>query len=159
MQIGPRTVVSFEYTLEDDGGKVLDSSTAGRPLTYLHGAGNIVVGLERALEGKAAGDALAVTVGPDEGYGRRDESRVRNLPLRKLGDGRPVIGRRYQAQLPDGAALVLVTSVSGDYAQVDANHPLADKTLRFAVKVVSVREATAEELAHGHVHGEGGHRH
>jgi FKBP-type peptidyl-prolyl cis-trans isomerase SlyD len=98
-------------------------------------------------------------VPPEEAYGRRDDSLVRNVPVRKLSDKNPVAGRRYRAQLEEGVAIVVVTAVKGDYATVDANHPLADKTLHFAVKVVSVRAATAEELEHGHVHGEGGHHH
>ena len=159
MQIAAKTVVSFEYTLKDDAGAVLDTSEGGEPLTYLHGSGNIIPGLEKALEGKAAGDNLDLTVGPDEGYGRRDEKLIRNLPVRKLSDKNPVAGRRCRAQLEEGVAVVMVTSVKGDYATVDANHPLADKTLHFSVKVTEVRAATEEEITHGHVHGAGGHHH
>jgi FKBP-type peptidyl-prolyl cis-trans isomerase SlyD len=159
IQIADKTVVSFEYTLKDDGGQVLDTSDGREPLTYIHGAGNIIPGLEKALTGKSAGDSLEVTVPPEQGYGRRDEGLVRNLPLRKIADKNPVAGRRYRAQLEEGVAIVIVTSVKGDYATVDANHPLADKTLHFSVKVVKVRGATDEELEHGHVHGEGGHHH
>jgi FKBP-type peptidyl-prolyl cis-trans isomerase SlyD len=159
MQIGDKTVVRFEYTLKDDGGQVLDTSDGREPLTYIHGGGNIIPGLEKALVGKSAGDSIEATVPPEEGYGRRDDSLVRNVPIRKLSDKNPVAGRRYRAQLEEGVAIVMVTSVKGDYATVDANHPLADKTLHFAVKVVSVRAATDEELEHGHVHGEGGHHH
>jgi FKBP-type peptidyl-prolyl cis-trans isomerase SlyD len=159
MQIADKTVVSFEYTLKDDGGQVLDTSDGREPLTYIHGGGNIIPGLEKALAGKSAGDSLEATVPPEEGYGRRDASMVRNVPVRKLSDKNPVAGRRYRAQLEEGVAIVMVTAVKGDYVTVDANHPLADKTLHFSVKVVSVRAATDEELEHGHVHGEGGHHH
>lgn len=159
MQIADKAVVSFEYTLKDDAGKVLDTSDGREPLTYLHGMGNIIPGLEKALAGKSAGDALEVTISPEEGYGRRDEKLVRNIPTRKLSDANPVAGRRYRAQLEEGVAVVVVTAVKGDYAVVDANHPLADKTLHFAVKVTEVRAATEDELQHGHVHGAGGHHH
>jgi FKBP-type peptidyl-prolyl cis-trans isomerase SlyD len=159
MQIGEKTVVSFDYTLKDDEGKVLDTSEGREPLTYLHGSGNIIPGLEKALTGKSQGDSLDLTVAPEEGYGRRDESMIRNIPVRKLSDKNPVAGRRYRAQLDEGVAIVVVTSVKGDYAVVDANHPLADKTLHFSVKITEVRAATDEEITHGHVHGAGGHHH
>jgi len=159
MEISAGKVVTIEYTLKDDEGKVLDTSAGRKPLVYLQGAGNIIPGLERALSGKTAGDSLEVTVAPADAYGTRDERRVRKLPLRKLADKHPTPGQRTRAQLDDGVAFVLVVAVSGDYATIDANHPLADKTLHFAVQVASVREATGEELQHGHVHGAGGHHH
>ena len=159
MQIADKTVVSFEYTLKDDQGQVVDTSEGREPLTYLHGAGNIIPGLEKRLEGKGPGDELEATITPGEGYGDRDETLVRNIPVRKLHDKNPVAGRRYRAALEEGHTIVLVTEVKGDYAKVDANHPLAGKTLHFKVKVVEVRAATEEEQTHGHVHGEGGHHH
>jgi FKBP-type peptidyl-prolyl cis-trans isomerase SlyD len=163
MQIAAKSVVSIDYTLKSEAGDVLDTSEGKDPLTYLHGVGNLVPGLERALEGHAAGDALEVSLPPAEGYGDRDEKLVRNLPVRKLATGgpdkKPQVGRRYRAQLDDGMAVVLVTGLKGDYATVDANHPLAGMTLHFQVKVVSVREATEEELKHGHVHGPDDHHH
>jgi FKBP-type peptidyl-prolyl cis-trans isomerase SlyD len=159
VQIQAKSVVSIEYTLKDDGGEILDKSEGRGPLTYLHGVGNLVPGLEKALEGKAVGDSVEVSVAPAEGYGDRNDKLVRKIPLRKIQDPRPQVGKRYRAQIDDGLAVVLVTAISGDYATVDANHPLASMTLHFAVKVVEVREATAEELSHGHVHGKGGHHH
>lgn len=159
MQIAPGTVVSIDYTLKDDAGTVLDTSEGREPLDYLHGAGNIIPGLENALLGKAAGEAVEVTVNPEDGYGRRSEKLVRNLPLRKLADKNPQPGRRYRAQLDEGMAVVLVTAVKGDYVSIDANHPLADKTLHFSIKIAKVREATDEEKHHGHVHGPHGHGH
>jgi FKBP-type peptidyl-prolyl cis-trans isomerase SlyD len=159
MQIAEKTVVSFEYTLKDDDGKVLDTSEGREPLTYMHGMGNIIPGLEKALTGKTTGDSLDLTIGPDEAYGRRDEKMIRNIPVRKLSDKNPIAGRRYRAQLEEGVAIVVVTAVKGDYAMVDANHPLADKTLHFAVKITEVRAATDDEIKHGHVHGAGGHHH
>jgi FKBP-type peptidyl-prolyl cis-trans isomerase SlyD len=159
VNIQPKSVVSIEYTLKDDGGEVLDKSEGRGPLVYLHGMGNLVPGLESALEGKTAGDSLEVSVSPEQGYGHRDDKLVRKIPLRKIQDKSPQAGKRYRAQMDDGHRVVLVTAISGDYASVDANHPLADMTLHFAVKVVEVREATEEELTHGHVHGKGGHHH
>jgi FKBP-type peptidyl-prolyl cis-trans isomerase SlyD len=159
MQIGTKKVVSIEYTLKDDKGEVVDTSEGREPLTYMHGIGNLVQGLEDALEGKAEGDAIDVTLTPEQGYGRRDEKLVRKIPTRKLSDKNPKPGNRYRAQMDDGMRVVLVTGISGDYATIDGNHPLSDKTLHFAVKVVKIRDATEEELTHGHVHGEGGHHH
>jgi len=159
VQIQAKSVVTLEYTLKDDAGEVLDKSEGRGPLTYLHGAGNLVPGLEKALEGKSAGDSLEVSIAPADGYGDRSEKLVRKIPLRKIQDPRPQPGKRYRAQVDDGLRIVLVTGLSGDYASVDANHPLAGMTLHFAVKVVEIREATAEELSHGHVHGKGGHHH
>ena len=159
MLIGPKTVVSIDYTLKSDAGDVLDTSEGREPLVYLHGAGNLVPGLEKALEGHVAGDNLEVSLPPAEAYGDRDDKMVRNLPLRKIADKKPQVGRRYRAQLDDGMAVVLVTGLRGDYATVDANHPLAGMTLHFQVKVVEIREATAEEMTHGHVHGAGDHHH
>ena len=157
MTIGPKTVVSIEYTLKNDAGEELDSSTGRDPLTYLHGAGNLVPGLERALDGKGPGDAIEITLPPAEGYGDRDDKLVRNIPLRKIADKKPQVGRRYRAELEDGQQVVLVTGLRGDYATIDANHPLAGMTLHFQVKVVDLREATPDEITHGHVHTPGHH--
>src|SRR5262249_9010156 len=127
------------------------------PLTYLQGSGAVVPGLEKALAGKTIGDSVDVTLTPDEAYGPRDERLVRNMPVRKISEEKVQVGGRYAAETPNGPRLVLVTALRGDYATVDANHPLAGMTLHFAVKVVGVRDATEEEIAHGHVHGPGGH--
>lgn len=157
MQIGSQKAVTIEYTLKDDAGEVLDTSEGREPLTYLHGTDSIVPGLEKALDGKGEGDELEVKLAPEEAYGQRDEKLIRNMPLRRIREKRIQVGGRYPAETPEGPRLVLVKSVNGDYATVDANHPLAGMTLHFKVKVVGVREATKEELAHGHVHGPGGH--
>jgi FKBP-type peptidyl-prolyl cis-trans isomerase SlyD len=153
-------VVTIGYTLKDDAGLVLDSSEGGDPLTYLQGGGNIVPGLERALEGKGAGDRLSVTLSPDDGYGARDESLKTTIPARQLqvqDRSQVKVGERYRAWLADGAHVVLVTAIDGDQVSVDGNHPLAGMALHFDVTVVEVRKATAQELSHGHVHGPGGH--
>jgi FKBP-type peptidyl-prolyl cis-trans isomerase SlyD len=152
-------VVSIEYVLTDAGGKVLDSSHGRDPLAYLHGAGNIVPGLEKALEGKAEGDTLEVSVPPEEGYGVRDERLIQNVAIRKLPNKKAEVGMQLRAQTEHGMRVLTVTAVRGDYATVDANHPLAGRTLNFKVTVKAIRDATEEELAHGHVHGPHGHDH
>jgi FKBP-type peptidyl-prolyl cis-trans isomerase SlyD len=157
MQIGANKAVTFHYSLRDDAGQVLDSSDGRPPLTYLHGQGNIVPGLEKALEGKQAGDEVKTTIPPEEGYGPRDEENVQNIPRRKLPEGKIAPGMQLRLQTNQGPIVVLVKAVEGDYVSVDANHPLAGMTLHFEVKVVEVREATSEEMEHGHVHGPGGH--
>jgi FKBP-type peptidyl-prolyl cis-trans isomerase SlyD len=160
MEITADTVVLIHYTLKDDGGAVLDSSAAGEPLAYIQGHGNLVPGLERALEGKRDGNTLAVTISPVDGYGTRDEALVQRVPKRSLqGSGEIRKGMQFQARTDDGMRLFTVTAIAGDMVTLDGNHPLADRTLHFDIEVVSVRDATAEELEHGHVHGAGGHHH
>ena len=160
MQIAADSVVLIHYTLKDDDGKVLDSSDGGEPLAYIQGHGNLVPGLEKALEGKQDGDAVAVTLSPDEGYGTRNEALVQRVPKRSLqGSGEIRKGMQFRAQTDEGLRVFIVTAVVGDMVSLDGNHPLADQTLHFDVEVVSVRAATAEELEHGHVHGAGGHHH
>jgi len=157
MEIDDKKAVTFHYSLRDDDGNVLDSSEGRTPLTYLHGQGQIVPGLEKALKGKQPGDEVKATVPPAEGYGVRDEANVRNIPRRRLPEGKLEPGMRLQLRTDQGPLVATVVAVKGDYVTLDANHPLADKTLHFEVKVVDVRDATAEEMAHGHVHGPGGH--
>jgi FKBP-type peptidyl-prolyl cis-trans isomerase SlyD len=158
MQISDQKAVTIHYTLKDEAGETLDTSRGRDPLNYLQGAGNIVPGLEKALAGKSAGDSLRVTLAPEEAYGQRDEKEVRNVPLRKISlDGKLVPGARCRVQSSDGFQLGLVAAVRGDYATVDLNHPLAGMRLDFEVEVLAVRDATSEELTHGHVHGPGGH--
>ncbi len=157
MQIAANKAVTINYTLKDDAGEVLDSSEGREPLVYLHGTGSIVPGLEAALEGKGAGDKVVVTLTPDQGYGPRDEKAVRNVPRRKLPEGKVEVGTRFRIQTEDGYVIGTVLALKGDYASVDTNHPLAGQTLHFDVSVVEVRDATEDELKHGHVHGPGGH--
>lgn len=160
MEVSADRVVTLHYTLKDDGGAVLDSSAGGEPLAYIQGHGNLVAGLEKALEGKTDGTSLSVVVAPADGYGTRDESLVRRVPKRTLqGAGALKKGMQFQARTEGGMRLFTVTAVIGDMVALDGNHPLADRTLHFDVQIVGVREATAEELEHGHVHGAGGHHH
>ena len=157
MQIGAKKAVTIHYILRDDAGEVLDSSEGRPPLTYLHGEGNIVPGLEKALDGKQAGDEVKVTVSPEDGYGARSDDNIRNVPRRRLPEGKIEPGMRMRMQTDVGQVIAMVTAVKGDYVTLDTNHPLAGTTLHFEVKVAEVRDATAEELEHGHVHGPGGH--
>jgi len=160
MKIAHEKVVSIHYTLKNKEGTVLDSSSGSEPLAYLHGFGNIIPGLENALEGKEKGEKLSVSVEPEQGYGARDEQLVQAVPrsaFKGVDDLAP--GMQFQAQGPQGTRLVVVTQVAQDVVTVDANHPLAGQTLHFDVEVSEVRDATAEELEHGHVHGPHGHHH
>ncbi len=160
MDITADRVVSIHYTLKDDGGEVLDSSVGGEPLAYIQGHGNLVAGLEKALEGKQDGTSVTVVVPPAEGYGIRDESLIQRVPRRSLqGAGDIKKGMQFQARTEDGMRLFTVTAIIGDMVTLDGNHPLADQNLHFDVQIVGVREATSEELEHGHVHGAGGHHH
>jgi FKBP-type peptidyl-prolyl cis-trans isomerase SlyD len=160
VEISADRVVTIHYTLKDDSGTVLDSSAGGEPLAYLQGHGNLVAGLEKALEGRQEGNSMAVVVSPADGYGVRDESLVQRVPKRSLqGAGALKKGMQFQARTDDGMRLFTVSAVIGDMVTLDGNHPLADQTLHFEVQIVGVREATAEELEHGHVHGAGGHHH
>ncbi|MGQ7248181.1 FKBP-type peptidyl-prolyl cis-trans isomerase [Halomonas sp. V046] len=160
MQIAQNSVVAFHYTLTNDAGEVLDSSEGREPLTYLHGAGNIIPGLEKELEGKAAGDKVEAKVAPAEGYGELQEQLVQEVP-RDAFQGVEGIepGMQFQAQTEGGPLMVTVTKVEGDTVTVDGNHPLAGQHLNFDVEIAEVREASQEEVEHGHVHGEGGHEH
>jgi len=160
MQIAQQKVVLIHYTLRNDAGEVIDSSSGGDALAYLHGQGNIIPGLEKALEGKQAGDKLSVKIGPAEGYGERDAKLVQQVPRRQFGGANVQPGMQFHAQTSQGnARVVTVTGIVGDMVTVDGNHPLAGENLNFDVEVADVRDATAEELEHGHVHGPGGHHH
>ena len=160
MQIADKMVVTIDYTLKDDNGNILDSSNDGN-FAYLHGSNNIIPGLENALTGKSAGDEVDVTVSPAEGYGERNDSMVQAVPRDMFDSEQEIeVGMQFHAQSPEGDMVVVtVTDVDKDDITVDGNHPLAGMNLNFGVKVVDVREATAEEMDHGHVHGPGGHHH
>jgi FKBP-type peptidyl-prolyl cis-trans isomerase SlyD len=160
-RIADGKVVSIHYTLKDGEGEILDSSEGHDPLLYLHGAGNIVPGLERGLLGRTVGEDLEVIVGPDEGYGDRDPAAIRQVPRDAFPDDVELeAGMQFMAEAPDGDVRpVWIAEVEGDVVTVDFNHPLAGTTLHFAVKVAEIRDATAEETEHGHPHGAGGHHH
>ena len=158
MQIEKNRVVVLHYTLRDEQGTVLDSSSSHGPLSYLHGKNNIIPGLEEALAGKSPGDKLDVTVPPAKAYGWRDDRLVQIVPRSKFTEGGEITpGMQLQASGPQGKRLMTVVRVERDFVTVDANHPLAGRTLHFSLEVAEVRKATHEEISHGHVHGPGGH--
>jgi FKBP-type peptidyl-prolyl cis-trans isomerase SlyD len=160
MRISRDAVALIHYTLTDDQGKTLDSSAGGEPLAYLHGSGNLVPGLERELDGKSVGDKFSVKIAPEEGYGQYDKELIQRIPRRALkGVGKVFVGMQLQAQSERGSRAVVVTQIAGDMVTIDGNHPLAGQNLNFEIEVAGVRAASEDELAHGHVHGPGGHHH
>ncbi|HHJ38783.1 MAG: peptidylprolyl isomerase [Methylothermaceae bacteria B42] len=153
MQVSENKVVSIHYTLKNDAGEVIDSSTGRDPLTYLHGAGNIIPGLEKALAGKDSGEHVDVSIAPEEAYGARNESLIQSVPKAAFeGVDKIEPGMQFQAQTPSGMQVLTVVEVKDDEVVVDGNHPLAGQTLHFSVDIAEVRDATEEELSHGHAH-------
>lgn len=160
VKIARNKVVIIDYSLKNDEGSLLDQSDAGE-FAYLHGLKNIIPGLEKALEGKGVGDSIVVRIPPEQGYGIRDEEKVAVVTRDMFPeDANLDIGVQFHAQGEDGEMTVIsVTEVNGDSVTVDGNHPLAGIHLNFDVRVIAVRDATADELSHGHVHEPGGHHH
>lgn len=154
MTIDKDRVVSIHYKLTNDDGEVIDSSEGTEPLTYLHGAANIIPGLEKELTGKKVGDSLKVTVKPEDGYGEVNPELIQIVPAETFkGVDKLEPGMHFQADSPDGhAMMIVVEAVNGDEITVNGNHPLAGQVLHFDVTVDSIREATPEEIDHGHVH-------
>ena len=160
MNISENCVASIHYTLTDGAGKVIDTSEGQEPLAYLHGAGNIIPGLEKALLGKVVGDKFNVRIPASEAYGVRDDSMVQELPSNMFsGIDNIEVGMEFHAETEHGLQVVTVTKVEGDNITIDGNHPLAGVDLTFDVEVAEIRAASAEELEHGHAHGAGGHHH
>ena len=160
MQIEPNSVVTLHYTLKDNDGNIIDQSEDGSFL-YLHGAMNIIPGLENALTGKTAGEELSVSVSPEEGYGEKDPQRIQEVPKDMFENSTDIqVGMQFHAQSPDGNAVVVtVAEIKEESVVIDANHALAGVELNFDVKIIEVRAASEEEIEHGHVHGEHGHQH
>ncbi|NNM51748.1 MAG: peptidylprolyl isomerase [Pseudomonadales bacterium] len=160
MKIATNKVALINYTLSNDQGEVLDSSEGAEPLAYIHGAGNIIPGLENALQGRQKGDSFKVSIPAEEGYGERDD-RLTQVVSKDMFSGvdEIEIGMQFHAQTDAGMQVITVTAVEGDEVTIDGNHPLAGETLHFDVDIVEVRDASSEELDHGHVHGTGGHHH
>lgn len=159
--IKANSVVALDYTLRNDGGKVLDTSDGAEPLHYLHGHGNIVPGLEQALTGRKNGESIDVVVPPEEGYGAHDPNGVLEVPRDRMPEDLDLQpGVILGMESPDGHTMpVTVVEVGDEKVKLDANHELAGQTLHFSVTIREIREASAEELSHGHVHGPGGHHH
>lgn len=161
MTISQHKVVSIHYKVVDAASSdVIDSSEGGEPMTYLHGASNIIPGLEQALEGKGVGDEIEVTVEPADAYGEYSDDRIQQVPIEAFAEMENVeVGMMVTAQSGEGQINLQVTEVTEETVTVDANHPLAGKSLTFDVRIESVRDASEEEISHGHVHGPGGHHH
>jgi len=153
MQVEKNKVVEIEYTLKDDEGQVLDTSEGRDPLSYIQGVGNLIPGVESALEGKSSGESVQITVPPETGYGVRDDSLVLSIERDKFSGIEDLKeGLRFRMDTPDGPMIFTVVQVEDDEVLVDGNHPLAGMTLNFDITIQSVRDATSEELDHGHVH-------
>lgn len=160
MKIAANCVVSLDYSLHLGDGAIVDSSAEGEPLVYLHGTGQIIPGLERQLEGLSTGDSRQLTVSAQDGYGEHDPKAIQEVDRKAFGDRVLKEGDEFVAvDDQENEIPVRVKAVKGGKVTVDFNHPLAGKTLHFSIKVKEVREATEEERAHGHAHGEGGHHH
>jgi FKBP-type peptidyl-prolyl cis-trans isomerase SlyD len=160
MQISKDKVVTFHYKLFE-GSEMLEDSGNSDPMLYMHGRKGLFQGLEDALEGKQTGGSVEVTLTPEQAYGERQDSPFQRVPVKHLmpKKKKPRVGEVFQVNTQDGARQVVIKKVGKFNVDVDTNHPLAGKTLRFEIVVTDVREATEEERAHGHAHGAGGHQH
>lgn len=162
MQIAPNTVASLAYVLTNTQGETLDQADTQQPFVYMHGAHNIIPGLENALNGKQAGDTLEVTIPPEQAYGLKDDSLMQEVPRSMFAgveEEQIIPGAEFHAQTNAGMQTIVITAVNGDTITIDGNHPLAGQTLHFDVTVLDVRAATKDEISHGHAHGPGGHHH
>lgn len=160
MKIAEKSVVQFHYVLKEEDGTEIESSHGNDPMAYLHGFNNTLVGLENALAGKEAGDKFSVTLQPEEAYGQRQEDMIQRIPVKHLqGAAKWKPGMTAVVQTEQGQRQVTVVKVGKFMVTVDINPPLAGKVLTFDLEVVDVREATEEEVQHGHAHGVGGHHH
>jgi len=160
MKVENQKVIGIEYTLKNPAGEVLDSNAGEDVLYFIQGLGNIVPGLEKAMLGKSVGDSFEVEVKAVDGYGMHDENLIRRVPKSKLkGMSDIKVGSMLQARGPDGEQIFTVTEVTDADIKLDGNHPMAGQDLFFTIRVAEIRDPTAEELAHGHVHGPGDHHH
>lgn len=159
MLVSTNKVVILNYTLTDDNNQIIDQSTDGT-FAYLHGANNIIPGLEKALLDKKVGDNIKVNIEPAEGYGHHDASMVQEVPMDMFESAEQVqVGQQFHAQGPHGNTIVItVTKVDGDNVTIDGNHPLAGMPLNFDVTIVDIRDASEDEITHGHAH-HGDHHH
>jgi FKBP-type peptidyl-prolyl cis-trans isomerase SlyD len=153
MNIAKNSVVSFYYTLSSDSGEVIDTNVEGDVLSYIHGTGSIVQGLEQVMEGKNEGDSFTTVVAPEEGYGHYDDELLFSVPKESFKEPEKVeIGMSVEVQSKEGMRILQIKNIDGESVLLDGNHPLAGATLHFEISISEVREATAEELSHGHVH-------
>ena len=155
MNITTNKIASLAYTLKNDDGEVLDTADESNPFLYMHGTGGIVKGLENALDEKTVNDSFSLIVAPEDGYGERDDKLTESVP-RDMFEGIPdeemVAGAQFHAQTAHGTQVITIAGIEGDTVKIDANHPLAGQTLHFDVAVLDIRDATEEEIAHGHPH-------
>ena len=160
MQLTKDKVVNINYTLKDKESNIMDESNDGT-FTYLHGAKNLIPALEKALEGKTSGDKVNVVVPPENAYGLRDEKKIQHVPRKMFPvDQKLEIGMPFSSATPDGTAVnVVITAIEETEVIIDGNHPLAGVELHFNIEIIDIRNATKEELEHGHIHGPGGHNH
>lgn len=157
MTIQLKSIVAIHYTLTDDRGVILDASTDDQPLVYLHGAGTIIPGLEKELFGRSSGDHFKTTISPDQAYGEHIPEMIQTVPLDVFKEDQTIeVGMSFTGNTPQGPINVVITNIEDGQATLDANHPMAGKTLHFDVTIDSVRDASEEELLHGHAHGKGG---
>ena len=160
MKIENNRVVTIHYTLKDGEDQVLDSSAGRDPLAYIHGIGALIPGLEKQMDGRAAGEKFQAVVQPADGYGEYDEEQVFDIPSGEFDpDDQLELGMQIQLNTDSGSAVATIVDIKDDFVTLDLNHPMAGVTLFFDVEIMDVREATANELSHGHVHGPGGHHH
>lgn len=160
VEIAPDAVVTFHYTLRNAEGDELETSRGDNPTAYLHGGGNVIPGLEKAMTGRSAGDVFTATVEPADAYGEKQPGRTQRVPIKHLiYRGKLRAGDAVQLNTKEGRRAVTVVKAGRHSADIDTNHPLAGQTLSFDIEIVEVRAATAEELSHGHAHGPGGHHH
>lgn len=159
MKISDNKIASLSYTLKNDDGAVLDKADNESPFLYMHGTGGIIKGLEKALENKQVDDTFNLIVAPEEAYGERDPNLTEAVPrtmFEGIEDENLVAGAQFHAQTAQGTQIITIADVEGDMVKIDANHPLAGETLHFDVAILDVRDATEEEIAHGHPHAPGG---
>ena len=160
MKIKKNTVVTLNYTLKNSAGEILDTSEGREPLVYLHGVGGLIPGLEAELEGKGKGNSFNTVIAPENAYGKRRDDLLHVVPKSGFqGDEEMQIGMRVQLETEQGPAIATISEIEGENVTLDLNHPLADMELHFAVDVMELRDATEDEISHGHVHGPGGHHH
>ncbi len=164
MSVSANKVVSFHYRLHEVGGGLLEESYGAEPTLYLHGHNNLLASLEAAMDGKNQGDKVSVTVTPEQGYGLRREGAVQRVPIKHLHDHEKIknrlkSGMKVAVNTQNGPWEAIVLKVGKFNVDIDSNHPLAGKTLSFEIEIAEVRDATDEELQHGHAHGVGGHNH
>ena len=160
MQITKDTVATFHYTLKNDEQQVIESSEGKDPTAYLQGHGGMIRGVQKAIEGKQAGDKFSVSVQPLDGYGERRDDSIQRVPVKHLiGSKKWRPGMIATVQTENGQRQVSIVKMGKFMAKVDTNHPLAGQTLHFDIEIIDVRAASAEEVSHGHAHGAGGHQH